>query len=54
VIGDTPFDVHCARAIDAMAVAVGTGGYGLEELASENPDLLVADLSETDLTDWLR
>jgi phosphoglycolate phosphatase len=45
VIGDTPLDVRCARAIGARAVAVGTGWHSLAELAESNPDLLLEDLS---------
>jgi len=44
VIGDTPLDVRCARAIGAQAVAVATGGHALDELAHAEPDLLLADL----------
>ena len=44
VIGDTPLDIRCARAIGANAVAVATGGYTLEELRVAKPDLLLADL----------
>lgn len=46
VIGDTPADVRCARAIDAYAVAVGTGGATMEQLAASQPDLLVANLTD--------
>ena len=46
VIGDTIHDVRCARAIDAVAVAVATGGNSLEELAAVEPDVLLADLSD--------
>lgn len=46
VIGDTPADVRCARAINAYAVAVATGGATLEQLAAAKPDLLVADLTD--------
>ncbi|MCI0701106.1 MAG: haloacid dehalogenase-like hydrolase [Planctomycetia bacterium] len=46
VIGDTPHDVSCARAIGANAVAVATGWHPLEELADCTPDLLFADLSD--------
>ena len=36
VIGDTPADVECGRAIGARTIAVATGSYGAEELeASE-------------------
>lgn len=46
VIGDTPLDVSCARAIGAKAVAVATGWHPVEELAGHNPDLLFSDLSD--------
>ena len=46
VIGDTPADVHCARAINAYAVAVATGGATREQLAEAQPDLLVTDLTD--------
>jgi phosphoglycolate phosphatase-like HAD superfamily hydrolase len=46
VIGDTPLDVSCARAIGARAVAVGTGWHSMEELAASQPDLLLTDLSD--------
>ncbi|WP_439626544.1 HAD family hydrolase [Gemmata sp.] len=45
VIGDTPLDVQCARAVGAKAVAVATGWHPLEELASHAPDYALADLS---------
>jgi phosphoglycolate phosphatase-like HAD superfamily hydrolase len=45
VIGDTPFDVQCARCIGARALAVATGWHSLEELTACQPDLAVADLS---------
>ena len=37
VIGDTPHDIHCANAIGARTIAVGTGGYSVEELAPHRP-----------------
>jgi phosphoglycolate phosphatase len=46
VIGDTPLDVQCARAIGARVVAVATGVHSYEELAPTRPDLLVRDLSD--------
>ena len=45
VIGDTPLDVKCARAIGAKAVAVATGWHPADELAACAPDVLLADLS---------
>ncbi|KAB2654457.1 MAG: HAD hydrolase-like protein [Verrucomicrobia bacterium] len=44
VVGDTPLDVRCARAIGARCLAVATGGVPASELASHAPDWLVADL----------
>jgi phosphoglycolate phosphatase-like HAD superfamily hydrolase len=46
VIGDTPLDVQCARAIGARAVAVATGWHSHEELAEHQPDLLLTDLAD--------
>ena len=37
VIGDTPHDIECANAIGARTVAVATGGYSVDELASHRP-----------------
>jgi len=46
VIGDTPFDIHCARAIGAKVLAVATGGAKLEELKRHQPDWAAKDLRE--------
>lgn len=46
VIGDTPHDVRCARAIGARAVAVATGWHGREELRACAPDVLLDDLRD--------
>jgi len=45
VIGDTPLDIRCARAISACVLAVATGGHKLEELRRHNPDWAVPDLT---------
>jgi phosphoglycolate phosphatase-like HAD superfamily hydrolase len=37
VIGDTPHDIECAKAIGARTIAVATGGYSLEELEAHDP-----------------
>lgn len=47
VIGDTPLDVSCARAINARVLAVETGIHPREELVAAKPDVLLADLSNT-------
>ena len=45
VVGDTPSDVRCARAIGARAVAVATGMFSRDELLSSEPDCLLDDFS---------
>ena len=46
VIGDTPLDVQCARAIGARVVAVATGVHSYDELAATEPDVLLANLAD--------
>jgi phosphoglycolate phosphatase len=46
VIGDTPLDIRCARAIRAKILAVATGGHTLAELDRHQPDWAVADLRQ--------
>ena len=46
VIGDTPLDIRCARAISAKVLAVATGTYPVEELKSHHPDWAVEDLTK--------
>ncbi|MGA2751757.1 MAG: HAD hydrolase-like protein [Verrucomicrobiota bacterium] len=48
VIGDTPLDIRCARAVGAKVLAVATGGALLEELLRHEPDWAVPDLSQID------
>jgi phosphoglycolate phosphatase-like HAD superfamily hydrolase len=50
VIGDTPLDIRCGRAIGAKVLAVATGGASLEELERHNPDWAVPDLSHLPVT----
>jgi phosphoglycolate phosphatase-like HAD superfamily hydrolase len=45
VVGDTPADVACARAVGAVAVAVGTGFSNRESLEATRPDYLLDDLT---------
>ena len=47
VIGDTPADVECGRAIGAKTIAVSTGMFSSDELQSSNPDHLFADFGKT-------
>lgn len=46
VVGDTPADVACGRAVGARTVAVGTGVPPVEALRAANPDALLADFSD--------
>jgi phosphoglycolate phosphatase-like HAD superfamily hydrolase len=46
VIGDTPLDIRCARAIGARCLAVATGGHPRAELELHQPDWAVEDLRE--------
>jgi phosphoglycolate phosphatase len=46
VLGDTPHDITCARAIGAKAVAIATGRHTRAELEACKPDLLFDDLSD--------
>lgn len=48
VIGDTPHDIECARAIEARTIAVATGGYSVEELKAHDPWRLFEELPTPD------
>jgi len=48
VIGDTPRDIACGRAIGAKTVAIATGMYSRAELAEHQPDFLFDDFSDTE------
>jgi phosphoglycolate phosphatase-like HAD superfamily hydrolase len=48
VVGDTPADVACARALGAVAVAVRTGFCKPGELEASAPDYLLDDLTSFD------
>ena len=45
VIGDTPADVRCGRAVGANVVAVGTGVFSREDLEPTPPDYYFDDFS---------
>jgi len=49
IIGDTPADVTCGRAVGARAIGVATGRYSVEELASHGAAAVFADLSDTEV-----
>ncbi len=49
VIGDTPRDIECAKIHNAFSIAVATGPYSKEVLLKSGADLVLGDLSETDM-----
>jgi phosphoglycolate phosphatase-like HAD superfamily hydrolase len=53
VIGDTPHDIHCARAIGARTIAVATGGYSIDELREHDPWRVFAELPPPDVFERL-
>ena len=48
VVGDTPHDIACARAVGAVAVAVATGGFTAEQLREHGAEIVFQDLSRTE------
>ena len=48
VIGDTPRDLECARVAGARCLLVGTGRYGIAELADLGADAVVENLAGTE------
>ena len=46
VIGDTPLDIRCARAIGARCAAVATGSHSVAQLEAEQPDMVFLDLTD--------
>lgn len=55
VIGDTPHDIDCAHANGCRAIGVATGPvHSLDELRAHEPELALADLTDTDaVLGWL-
>lgn len=47
VIGDTPFDVACAQRHHAVAVAVASSSYSMEQLRMTGPEFLLENLANT-------
>src|SRR5256714_4288022 len=48
VIGDTPRDIACGKALGARTIAVATGTWTREKLAEHHPDFLIDDFSNVD------
>ena len=46
VLGDTPHDITCARAIGAKAIAIATGRFSRAELGACAPDFLFDNLGD--------
>jgi phosphoglycolate phosphatase len=46
VIGDTPHDIDCGRAVGAKTIAVATGGATIDELEEHDPWWLLEELPE--------
>jgi phosphoglycolate phosphatase len=53
VIGDTPLDIECGKAIDAKVLAVATGKTSVAELAAHHPDWAVPNLEQVRASDIL-
>ena len=47
VIGDTPHDIECGKAIGAKTIGVATGRFGVAELQAHQPTAVLADFSDT-------
>jgi phosphoglycolate phosphatase-like HAD superfamily hydrolase len=45
IIGDTPRDITCAKAIGARCLAVATGSFTADELAAHQPDIVCESLT---------
>ncbi len=54
VIGDTPLDIECARAIGAPCLAVATGDYGVGQLMRHQPTWAVENLETLDAETYLK
>jgi len=48
IIGDTPHDIACGKAIGAKTIAVATGTFSVAELEAEKPTHTFQDLSDTE------
>jgi len=46
VLGDTPKDIACGKAVGALTVAIATGNYSTDELRPHEPDFLFENLSD--------
>lgn len=49
IIGDTPADIDCGRALNVKSIAVATGPYPCAELQKHHPDFCFPDLTDTEV-----
>jgi phosphoglycolate phosphatase-like HAD superfamily hydrolase len=54
VVGDTPHDITCGRAIGARLLSVATGSFTREQLESHHPCRVVETLAEVDLAELMK
>jgi len=52
VVGDTPHDVACARAVGAIPVGVATGGFSADKLRESGADIVFENLGV--LTEFMK
>jgi phosphoglycolate phosphatase len=48
VVGDTPHDIACARAVGAVPIGVATGGFTARQLRDTDATAVFEDLRDTD------
>ena len=48
ILGDTPHDIACGKAIGAKTIAVATGSFRSEQLAAHGPDFVFEDFSDVE------
>lgn len=48
IIGDTPHDIACGKAIGAKTIGVATGSFSFAQLEAEKPTHTFQDLSDTE------
>jgi len=49
IIGDTPKDIACARALGARCLAVATGRFSVSELEAAGADFVIGSLLDASL-----
>lgn len=48
IVGDTPADIECGRALGVRSIAVATGPYSCADLRQYGPDFCFPDLRDTE------